>query len=60
MMEKLKRENEELFALLALAHLNLRQHLKYGFNPKTATSTLISVGQHYPKLKAEMEKNDTK
>lgn len=59
MMEKLKQENQQLYALLALAHLNLRQHLQYGFNPKTATSTLISVGQYYPKLKAEIEKNDT-
>jgi hypothetical protein len=54
-----QRECNEIYGLLALAHLNLKQHLKYGFNEKTATSTLISVGQHYPKLKAEMEKNDT-
>jgi hypothetical protein len=59
MIEELKRENEQLYALLALAHLNLRQHLQYGFNPKTAISTLISVGRYYPKLKTEMEKNDT-
>jgi hypothetical protein len=37
-----------------MAHLNLMQHLKYGFDPKTAHSTLISVGQIYPKLKAKM------
>lgn len=54
-----ERECNEIYGLLALAHLDLRHHLKYGFNEKTATSTLISVGQYYPKLKAEMEKNDT-
>ena len=59
MIEELKKENQQLYALLAIAHLNLMQHLKYGFDPKTASSTLISVGQHYPKLKAEIEKNDT-
>ena len=59
MIEELNQENQQLYALLALAHLNLRQHLNYGFDPKTATSTLISVGRYYPKLKAEMEKNDT-
>jgi len=38
-----------------MAHLNLMQHLNYGFDPKTAHSTLISVGQIYPKLKAKMD-----
>jgi hypothetical protein len=50
-----KRENETIYGLLAGAHLNLRQHLKYGFNPATATSTLVSVGQFYPKLKEKMD-----
>lgn len=55
----LKRENVEIYALLALAHLNLRQHLKYGFNPATATSTLISVGQFYPKLKEKIDEQES-
>jgi hypothetical protein len=56
-IKKLNDECTEIYGLLALAHLNIKQHLQYGFNPNTATSTLISVGQYYPKLKAEMEKN---
>jgi hypothetical protein len=52
---EVKRENGTIYGLLAGAHLNLRQHLKYGFNPATATSTLISVGQFYPKLKEKMD-----
>ena len=46
-----------IYGLLGMAHLNLKQHLEYGFNPKTAASTLISVGRYYPRLKAEMEKS---
>jgi len=53
-----KRENETIYKLLAGAHLNLRQHLKYGFNPATATSTLVSVGQFYPKLKEMMDEQE--
>jgi len=56
-IKKLNDECTEIYGLLALAHLNIKQHLQYGFNPLTAKSTLISVGQYYPKLKAEMEKN---
>jgi len=52
---RLRSENVKIYGLLAGAHLNLRQHLKYGFNPATATSTLISVGQFYPKLKEKMD-----
>ncbi len=56
-IKKLNDEYAEIYGSLALAHLNIRQHLKYGFSPNTAKSTLISVGQYSPKLKAEMEKN---
>jgi len=56
---RLRSENVEIYALLALAHLNLRQHLKYGFNPATATSTLISVGQFYPKLKEKIDEQES-
>ena len=51
-----ERFRDDALGLLALAHLDLMQHLKYGFNPKTAHSTLISVGQQYPLLKAKMDK----
>lgn len=56
-IKKLNGECTQIYGLLALAHLNIKQHLEYGFSPLTAKSTLISVGQYYPKLKAEMEKN---
>lgn len=47
---ELERERDDALRLLAMAHLNLRQHIEYGFNPKTARSTLISVGQIAPLL----------
>ena len=53
-VEIAQRETDVALHLVAMAHLNLIQHLKYGFDPKTAHSTLISVGQIYPKLKAKM------
>jgi len=55
---RLRSENVEIYGLLAGAHLNLQQHLKYGFNPATATSTLVSVGQFYPKLKEMMDEQE--
>ena len=48
-------ETDQALHLVAMAHLNLMQHLTYGFDPKTAHSTLISVGQIYPKLKTKMD-----
>ena len=54
-LEELEKENAEVYGLLGMAHLNLKQHLEYGFNPETARSTLISVGRRYPKLKAAMD-----
>jgi len=57
-IRQLNSELTEVYGLLGLAHLNIKQHLKYGFNKKTAQSTLISVGRYYPRLKAEMEKNN--
>jgi hypothetical protein len=55
--EQINEELTAVYGLLGMAHLNIRQHLKYGFDEKTAQSTLISVGRYYPRLKAEMEKN---
>ncbi len=54
-VEIAERETDQALHLVAMAHLNLIQHLNYGFDPKTAHSTLISVGQIYPKLKAKMD-----
>ena len=54
-VEIAERETDQAFHLVAMAHLNLMQHLKYGFDPKTAHSTLISVGKIYPKLKVKMD-----
>ena len=54
-VEIAQRETDQALHLVAMAHLNLMQDLNYGFDPKTAHSTLISVGQIYPKLKAKMD-----
>jgi len=54
-VEIAERETDQALHLVAMAHLNLIQHLNYGFDPKTAHSTLISVGQIYPKLKVKMD-----
>ena len=54
-VEIAERETDQALHLVAMAHLNLMQHLNYGFDPKTAHSTLISVGQIYPKLRAKMD-----
>ena len=56
--EQTNAELTAVYGLLGMAHLNIKQHLKYGFNEKTAQSTLISVGRYYPRLKTEMEKNN--
>ena len=57
-VEIAERETDQALHLVAMAHLNLMQHLKYGFDPKTAHSTLISVGQIYPKLKVKMDQSE--
>lgn len=57
---RLKAERDEIYGLLASAHLELRQNLEYGYNRNTIKSTLISVGQYAPKLKAKMDELQTK
>ena len=57
-VEIAERETDQALHLVAMAHLNLMQHLNYGFDPKTAHSTLISVGQIYPKLKVKMDQSE--
>ena len=58
--QQLEDENREIYHLLGMAHLELRQHLEYGFNEKTTQSTLISIGRYAPKLREEMEKQTAK
>ena len=57
---KLKAERDEIYGLLGSAHLELRQNIEYGYNPNTIKSTLISIGQYAPKLKAKMDELQTK
>jgi hypothetical protein len=57
---KLKSERDEIYALLGSAHLELCQQLQHGYHPNAIKSTLISVGQYAPKLKAKMDELQTK
>ena len=57
---KLKAERDEIYGLLGSAHLELRQNLEYGYNRNTIHSTLISIGQYAPKLKAKMDQLQAK
>ena len=57
---KLKAERDEIYSLLGSAHLELRQNIEYGYNPNTIKSTLISIGQYAPKLKAKMDELQAK
>ena len=43
-------DRDYALGLASAAHLELMQALKYGFNPGTAHSTLISIGKLSPKL----------
>jgi hypothetical protein len=57
---KLKSERDEIYGLLGSAHLELRQQLEHGYHPNAIKSTLISVGQYAPKLKAKMDELQAK
>jgi len=57
---ELKEEANEIYRLLGSAHLELRQNLQYGYNRNTIKSTLISIGQYAPKLKAKMDELQAK
>ena len=57
---KLKAERDEIYGLLGSAHLELRQNLEHGYNRNTIKSTLISIGQYAPKLKAKMDELQAK
>ena len=55
-VEAAERERDEALGLASAAHLELMQALKYGFNPATAHSTLISIGKLSPRLNEIREK----
>jgi hypothetical protein len=55
-VEAAERERDEALGLVSAAHLELIHSIKYGFNPGTAHSTLISVGRLSPKLQARTKR----
>lgn len=55
-VEAAERERDEALGLVSAAHLELIHSIKYGFNPGTAHSTLISVGKLSPMLQARMKR----
>ena len=55
-VEAAERERDYALGLASAAHLELMQALKYGFNPATAHSTLISIGKLSPRLNEIREK----
>jgi hypothetical protein len=55
-IEAAEADRDYALGLAAAAHLELIQALKYGFNPKSAHSTLISIGKLNPRLNAIREK----
>jgi len=59
-IQKLKAERDEIYGLLGSAHLELRQQLEHGYHPNAIKSTLISVGQYAPKLKAKINELQAK
>ena len=48
-------DRDYALGLAAAAHLELMQALKYGFNPASAHSTLISIGKLSPLLHKRRE-----
>jgi hypothetical protein len=49
-VEAAEADRDYALGLASAAHLELRQAIKYGFNPGTAHSTLISIGKLSPRL----------
>jgi hypothetical protein len=49
-VEAAEADRDYALGLASAAHLELMQALKYGFNPATAHSTLISIGKLSPRL----------
>ena len=55
-VEAAEDDRDYALGLASAAHLELMQALKYGFNPATAHSTLISIGKLSPRLNEIREK----
>ena len=49
-VEAAEADRDYALGLASAAHLELMQALKYGFNPGSAHSTLISIGKLSPRL----------
>jgi hypothetical protein len=54
-VEAAEHDRDSALGLATAAHLELMQALKYGFNPATAHSTLISIGKLSPLLHKRRE-----
>jgi hypothetical protein len=50
-VESAEADRDYALGLASAAHLELMQALKYGFNPASAHSTLISIGKMSPRLR---------
>ena len=55
-VEAAEADRDYALGLASAAHLELMQALKYGFNPASAHSTLISIGKLSPRLNEIREK----
>ena len=55
-VESAEADRDYALGLASAAHLELMQALKYGFNPASAHSTLISIGKLSPRLNEIREK----
>lgn len=55
-VEAAEHDRDYALGLASAAHLELMQALKYGFNPASAHSTLISIGKLSPQLEAAKKK----
>jgi hypothetical protein len=49
-VEAAEADRDYALGLASAAHLELMQAIKYGFNPGSAHSTLISIGKLSPRL----------
>ena len=59
-VEAAEHDRDYALGLAGAAHLELMQALKYGFNPASAHSTLISIGKLSPRLNEIREKYERK
>lgn len=55
-VEAAEADRDYALGLASAAHMELIQAIKYGFNPGTAHSTLISIGKLSPKLNQIQQK----